>query len=168
MVTLGNPESRFRYEESVIALIRKSEARDYLSRRGLPAGNPFLFPVAAYPQIFEGREFIVIGTDGTDDAGLFCVDVDTGEVAIASNGSDAEIGHVNASPQAFDSCIAEFIRGCPYGNRDSEQEELELFSESLGRALSGIDGTVFREDPGFWYTLLNDVAIGDYIESSDL
>ncbi|MGW2627695.1 SUKH-4 family immunity protein [Micromonospora taraxaci] len=162
MVTLGGSESRFRYEESILTLIRKSDARGYLAQRGLPVDNPLFSPVPAYSHTEEGREFIVIGNDGTDDVGLYCVDVDTGEVAIMSLDLEAGIGHVNASPYAFDRCISEFIRGCPYGSRDSEREELELISRDLGRVLSGIDDSIFDEDPGFWYTLLNDVAIGDY------
>ncbi|MFY1697926.1 SUKH-4 family immunity protein [Solwaraspora sp. WMMA2101] len=162
MIT-GELEPRFRYEESILTLIRKSDARDYLLRRGLPVDNPLFFPMTAYSHTEEGREFIVIGNDGTDDVGLYCVDIDTGEVAITSLGVEVGIGHVNASPYAFDRCISEFIRGCPYGSHGSEREELELISADLGRVLSGIDGSIFDEDPGFWYTLLNDVAIGDYV-----
>ncbi|MEU8821527.1 SUKH-4 family immunity protein [Actinoplanes sp. NPDC048796] len=151
---------RFRYEESVLALIRNPGARDYLSRRGLPTGNPLFFPVAAYTHAGEGREFVVIGHDGT---GLYCVDVVTGEVVITSLEVEDGIGHVNASPQAFDRCITEFVRGLPYGRRDSEREDLESMSENVGHVLSGIDSSVFDDDPGFWPTLLNDVAIGDYV-----
>jgi hypothetical protein len=165
MVTPDESEPRFRYEESVLALIRDTDARDYLSRRGLPAGNPLFFPVPAYAHADEGREFVVIGNDGTEEVGLYCVDVDTGEVAITSLEVEAGIGHVNVSPQAFDRCITEFVRGLPYGSKDSEREELESISENVGRVLSGIDGSIFDDDPGFWHTLLNDVAIGDYVDA---
>ena len=163
-MTLGGSEVRFRYEERVISLIRRPDARNYLVHCGLPADNPLFLPVSAYPLAAEGREFIVVGGDGASDAGLYCVDIDTGEVAITSPGLDAGIGYVNASPYVFDRCISEFTRGCPYGSRTSEREDLELISEDLGRVLLGIDDTIFEEDPGFWHTLLNDVAIGDYLE----
>ncbi|SNY53631.1 SUKH-4 family immunity protein [Paractinoplanes atraurantiacus] len=162
MVTPDASEPRFLYEESALALIRDSDARDHLSRRGLPAGNPLFFPVPAYPHAGEDREFVVIGHDGT---GLYCVDVVTGEVVITGLEAEAGIGHVNASPQAFDRCIAEFVRGLPYGSKDSEREELESISENVGRALYAIDASVFDDDPGFWPTLLNDVALGDYVEA---
>ncbi|WP_433305246.1 SUKH-4 family immunity protein [Actinoplanes sp. CA-030573] len=163
MVTPEESEPRFRYDESVLALIRNPEAREYLSRRGLPDGNPLFYPVAAYAYAGEGREFVVVGNDGTEEEGLYCVDVDTGEVAITSVEVEAGIGHVNVSPRAFDRCITEFVRGLPYGSKDSERDELESMSEAVGRVLLGIDGSIFDEDPGFWHTLLNDVAIGDYV-----
>lgn len=164
MVGVDGSESRFRYDKSALSLIRETAARDYLSGRGLPSGNPLFFPIGARSHTAEGRDFVVIGSDGVDDSSVYCVDVATGEVVITSLDPDVGIGHVNASPQAFDRCLSEFDQRCPYGNRSSSREDLELISADLGRALVAIDGSVFDEDPGFWYNLLHDVAIGDYVE----
>lgn len=164
MVNVNELEPRFRYNESVLSLIRESDARDYLSHRGLPSGNPLFFPGDARLHTAEGRDFIVIGNDGVDDFSVYCVDAATGEVVITSLDSDVGIGHVNASPQAFDQCLAEFYRGCPYGDGDTSRQDLEQISAGLGRALFAIDASIFDEDPGFWYNLLHDVAIGDYAE----
>ncbi|MFD0785615.1 SUKH-4 family immunity protein [Micromonospora azadirachtae] len=157
-------ESRFRYDEQLLSLIREPAARFYLSSQGLPRTSPLFHPGDARPCTAEGRDSIVIGSDGDDDFGSYCVDVDTGEVVILSLRGGDGIGHVNASPEAFARCISEFSRRCPYGDGETSQEEFELISAELGRALSAIDDSVFDEDPGFWCNLLHDVAIGDYAE----
>ncbi|GIG05341.1 SUKH-4 family immunity protein [Catellatospora coxensis] len=162
MVGVSGPESRFRYEESALSSIRDQPARDFLSQRGLSSGNPLFTPTDARSHTASGRDFIIIGQDGADDVEVFCVDAATGEVVITSLTLDAGVGHVNASPQAFDRCLAEFRRRCPYGDRGTSREDLETISADLGRALVAIDASTFDEDPGYWHNLLHDVAIGDY------
>jgi hypothetical protein len=165
MVNANESEQRFRYDEHLISLIRESGAHSYLSGRGLPRENPLFFPVDARLLNAEGRDFIVIGNDGADGFGSYCVDLDAGEVVTTSlDVENGGIGHVNASPETFDLCILEFARRCPYGDGGTSRDELERLSAELGRALLAIDDSVFDEDPGFWYNLLHDVAIGDYAE----
>ncbi|WP_405537717.1 hypothetical protein OG787_33580 [Streptomyces sp. NBC_00075] len=45
---------------------------------------------------------------------------------------------------------------------DADPDGMEKIAESLRRALAEIDPSTLREDPGFWHSLLFDVAIGDY------
>lgn len=41
---------------------------------------------------------------------------------------------------------------------------LEELADLLGRSLGEIDPSALDDDPGFWRSILFDVAIGDYVD----
>ncbi|NJQ04591.1 SUKH-4 family immunity protein [Streptomyces lonarensis] len=145
--------------------LRNDPARRFLGDVGLPADNllfGFAEPIARQVEAYGSeREFIRVGESGDDEE--FCVDIDTGEV-VCINLADASVWHVSESPEKFLACLEEFTSRYPYGESASELEDREVMANTLKEALLAIDATVFDEDPGYWYTILGDVAIGDYSE----
>ncbi|MFZ4154161.1 SUKH-4 family immunity protein [Streptomyces pseudogriseolus] len=143
--------------------LRNDPARRFLSDVGLPAENllfGFAQPLARQVKEDGGeRKFIRVGEGGDDEE--FCVDVETGEV-VCVNLADSSVWHVSESPEKFLACLEEFMSRYPYGGSDSELEDREVMANALKEALFAIDATAFDEDPGYWYTILGDVAIGDY------
>jgi hypothetical protein len=132
---------------------------------GLPADHLLFVPVEPVARTVEKddvvRSLLKVGQGG--DYEEFCVDNDSGEIVSLST-SDSTIWHVNNSPVMFKWCLEEFAARFPYGNGDLDLPEREALAADLAGALLGIDATVLDEDPGFWHSLLGDVAIGDYTE----
>jgi hypothetical protein len=127
-----------RFEESTLSSVRHAEARSFLADVGLPCDH-LLFAALPTPAPRTGvgadgsaRSLLAVGRGADDDT--FCVDTHSGAFVYLS-GHDQSVWHVNASPSAFLECLREF---------------------------AAVDASAFREDPGFWYSLLHDVAIGDY------
>lgn len=143
--------------------LRNDPARRFLSDFGLPAETLlFGFAEPLFRQYEVGsseRNFIRVGEGG--DSEEFCVDIDTGEV-VCVNLADSSVWHVNESPEKFLACLVEFMSRYPYGEGESELEDREGMANALKETLLAIDATAFDEDPGYWYTIIGDVAIGDY------
>jgi hypothetical protein len=154
---------RHRYEARAVASLGEIPGRGFLEEVGLHEETFLFVPAEPVPRHLDAegarREFLRIGQGG--DYEEFCVDVHSGEV-VSLGISDSSVWHVSASVEKFDKCLNEFEAGFPYGDADSELPEREALADALKRALLDIDGTVCDEDPGFWYSLLSDVAIGDY------
>jgi hypothetical protein len=89
------------------------------------------------------------------------LDVVTGEV-VAVNPADASVWHVNESVQQFARSLAAFTERFPFYEQGAESEIHEAAAREFQSCLAGIDHTALDEDPGFWFTLLHDIAIGDY------
>lgn len=154
-----------RFEESSLSSVRHAEARGFLTDVGLPRDH-LLFSALPTPVPRTGvgadgsaRSLLAVGRGADDDT--FCVDPHSGAFVYLS-GHDGSVWHVNASPSAFLECLREFDAGFPYGDADSEGDEHEESAARLTEALGAVDPSAFREDPGFWYSLMHDVAIGDY------
>jgi hypothetical protein len=151
------------YTNQTLQGLRSEPARRYLSDVGLPAENllfGFAEPVSRRVETDEGeRNFVRVGDGGYQEE--FCVDVDTGEI-VSINLADFSIWHVSESPEKFHRCLEEFMTRFPYGDEESDLEDREAMAEGLRAALAAIDATAFDEDPGFWFTILGDIALGDY------
>ncbi|MBZ3902852.1 MULTISPECIES: SUKH-4 family immunity protein [Streptomyces] len=151
------------YAPEAVSPVRDATARRFLTEVGLPEEH-LLFAatdpaVRSVPAGGSERKLLKIGQGGDHDE--FCIDIESGEIVSLST-EDASIWHVNESVTAFHECLEEFSSRFPAGDEDTEPEEWEELSSRFEQALLHIDGTALREDPGFWYSLLHDVAIGDY------
>lgn len=153
------------YAPEALSTLRNAEARLFLQGVGLPEDHllfAFAEPLDRHVAV-EGvqRNLIRVGC-GSDEV-EFCVDGDSGEV-VQLNLSDSSIWHVSESPAKFLECLKVFESRFPYGAEGGDPSEYEEMADRLKDALLKIDPTVFDEDPGFWYTIHMDVAIGDYSE----
>ncbi|WP_053755484.1 SUKH-4 family immunity protein [Streptomyces sp. MMG1533] len=154
-----------RYTPESLSSVRDATARRLLAEVGLPSDH-LLFAAtgpAARSVRANGseRHLLKLGQGGDYDE--YCIDIDSGEI-VSLNTEDSSVWHVNESASAFLECLEEFAARFPYGDEESEPEEWEERAGELREALVRIDGTALSEDPGFWHSLLHDVAIGDYAE----
>jgi hypothetical protein len=154
-----------RYTPESLSSVRDANARRLLTEAGLPEDH-LLFaatsPVARTVRANGSeRHLLKLGQGGDYDE--YCIDIDSGEI-VSLNTEDSSVWHVNQSVSTFLECLEEFTTRFPYGDEETEPEEREELAGQLGEALSRIDRTTLNEDPGFWHSLLHDVAIGDYTE----
>ncbi|GAA3807083.1 SUKH-4 family immunity protein [Streptomyces phyllanthi] len=70
------------------------------------------------------------------------------------------------SPRDFAACLDVLDRGISEAPKEPnpEPEDWEEVAASLQQAIEAIDPSALHDDPGFWYSLLFDVANGDYSE----
>lgn len=155
-----------RYSIEYVACVRNSTAREYLSLVGLPAEHVlFLASEAAGGggvEKVEDRDLLKLGSGGDgDDA--YCVDCESGEVFYRGS-DDSSLFSVNSSPQKLSECLSVFELETARSAGEGDPEMLEELADLLGRSLGEIDSAALRDDPGFWRSILFDVAIGDYVD----
>jgi hypothetical protein len=150
--------------ESTVAIADRV-VRVFLAEVGLPHDHLLFAASDPLPRFVQvggvERQLLRVGDGGLTDE--FCVDCQTGEL-VSFNRADSTVWHVNRSVQEFASCLQAFSDGLPYGTDDADPEELEEQAGRLGEVLTRIDPTVMDDDPGYWHTVLGDVAIGDYAQ----
>lgn len=154
-----------RFAADVVSPVAHESARTFLEEVGLPIDH--LLFAASDPSVRgvdaggSESQFLKVGDGG--DYEEFCIGCISGEVVVI-NTLDSTIWHVNRSPQLFLECLEEFERGLPYGREDITWPEMACVVDLLKQALLAIDPTVQVEKSGFWYDILHDVAVGDYVE----
>ncbi|MEU7332072.1 SUKH-4 family immunity protein [Streptomyces parvus] len=147
--------------------MKNSAAREYLSSIGLPVEH-ILFSASEAAggggaENVEGRDLLKLGSGGDgDDA--YCVDSETGEVLYRGS-DDPSLFFVNSSPQKFSECLSVFEVETARSAGEDDPEMLEDLVDLLGRSLGEIDPLALQDDPGFWRSILFDVAIGDYVDN---
>ncbi|MFI7368428.1 SUKH-4 family immunity protein [Streptomyces sp. NPDC050149] len=155
-----------RYSIEYVACVRNSAARDYLSSVGLPVEHVLFSASEAAggggAEQVGGRDLLKLGSGGDgDDA--YCVDCETGEVLYRGSG-DPSLFSVNSSPQRLSECLSVFEIETARSADEDDPEILEELADLLGRSLGEIDPSALQDDPGFWRSILFDVAIGDYVD----
>lgn len=151
-----------RFSPQAVASVTDLPSRQFLIDVGLPAehllftaSEPLLRVVAAGD---IDRRLLRVGKSGRDE---FLVDCSSGEVVYLSD-VDSSVMHVNESPKKFLECLQEFMSRFPYGEGNLDIAEREALADQLRVALLKVDDTAFIEDPGFWHSIVDDVAMGDY------
>lgn len=151
------------YSDSHVGQVQDRAAREFLTTVGLPVASVLFTADEASGPDLDGamdREAVRIGYD-VEGEGSYYVECGTGAVLHVEEYTFTEF-HVSASVQSFAECLEVFERRTSETAADADSDELEKIAESLRRALAEIDPSTLREDPGFWHSLLFDVAIGDY------
>ncbi|MFJ3900498.1 SUKH-4 family immunity protein [Streptomyces sp. NPDC090025] len=154
------------YSIEYVARVRNSAAREYLSSVGLPVEHVLFSASEAAggggTENTEGRDLLKLGSGGDgDDA--YCVDCETGEVLYRGSG-DPSLFSVSSSPQKLSECLNVFEVETARSAGEDDPEILEELADLLGRSLGEIDPLTLQDDPGFWRSILFDVAIGDYAD----
>ncbi|GAA4018456.1 SUKH-4 family immunity protein [Streptomyces sp. NBC_01352] len=154
-----------RYTPESLSSVRDANARRLLTEVGLPEDHLLFTATSPAERTVRAngseRRLLKLGQGGDYDE--YCIDIDSGEI-VSLNTEDSSVWHVNESASTFLQCLEEFATRFPYGDEETEPEVWEELAGQLGEALSRIDRTTLSEDPGFWHSLLHDVAIGDYAE----
>ncbi|MER7335703.1 MULTISPECIES: SUKH-4 family immunity protein [unclassified Micromonospora] len=161
-------EEKFRYSPEYVECVRDVSARSFLVAVGLPARHDIFtaleMPGEGAALMIEGLEVLKIGVGSeSDDVGVYCIDCDTGSV-IYVNLHDLESVFVNSSPAIFAHCLAEFdaqVAGAVQGPGETDPEDL---AQLLEAGITNIEPMALADDAGFWRSLLNDVAVGDYTD----
>ncbi|WP_405688314.1 SUKH-4 family immunity protein [Streptomyces sp. NBC_00057] len=157
-----------RYSIEYVAFVRNAAARGYLSSIGLPAEHVLFSASEAADggvESAEGRDLLKLGSGGDgDDA--YCVDCKSGEVLYRGSG-DSSLFFVNSSPQKFSEYLSAFERETTRSTGEDNPEMLEELADLLARSFQEIDASALRDDPGFWRSILFDVAIGDYVNDEE-
>ncbi|MFI1357467.1 SUKH-4 family immunity protein [Streptomyces sp. NPDC020898] len=151
------------YSASYVGRVQDRAAREFLTATGLPVASVlFTADEADGPDLGGAvdREVVRIGYD-VEGEGSYYVDAETGAVLYVEAYASTEF-HVSASPQGFAECLEVFERKTSETAADADPDELEEITNSLRSAIEEIDPSTLREDPGFWHSLLFDVANGDY------
>jgi SUKH-4 immunity protein len=155
-----------RYSAKYVEIVADTAARDFLVGVGLPA-VPGVFAPAEPPsdRAFgnEATGVLLRIDDGTEGGGFFGVGCLHGEIIYVAEFNSRRF-YVNSSPELFARCLEAFhdhVLRCPDAG---DRTELEGISDSLSKIIEGIDPSAMRDDPGFWHSLLFDVANGDYCD----
>lgn len=154
-----------RYAVLYVERVRDRAAREFLTTVGLPSASLlFTADEAAARGREQGhpadREVVRLGYD-MEGEGAYFVECATGAVLYVEAYAFTAF-HVSNSPRTFAECLEEVERKTSEAPFDAEPEDWEDIAESLRRSLAEIDPSTLRDDPGFWHSLLFDVAIGDY------
>lgn len=164
------PMPHLKYSQDYVTCVQDLAARDFLVNVGLPIDH-VLFSALEAPleervEEVGGRRLLRVGSGSQDDEDTYCVDCANGEVVYLSR-FDMSDSHVSASPRQFAECLLAFESEISSAASESDPELLEALSERVARRISDIDPSSLREDPGFWGSILFDVANGDYVEEED-
>jgi hypothetical protein len=154
-----------RYSVEYAALVRNSAARGYLSSVGLPAEHVLFSASEADSGTVENaerRDLLELGSGG-DGADAYCVDCESGEVLYRSS-DDSSLFFVNSSPQKFSEFLSAFERETARSAGEDNPEMLEGLADLLARSFHEIDASALLDDPGFWRSIIFDVATGDYVD----
>lgn len=116
-------------------------------------------------ELVAGRGTLKIGY-GEEGEGFYCVDRESGAVLYVESYERSGF-FVNSSPQTFAKCLELFQEETSRLTVELDPSEFEEAAASLGRGIEEIDSPAMSEDPGFWRSLLFDVAIGDYCGDSE-
>ena len=154
-----------RYAVLYVERVRDRAAREFLTTVGLPSASLlFTADEAAARGREQGhpadREVVRLGYD-VEGEGSYYVDCATSAVLYVEAHAFTAF-HVSGSPRTFAECLAVFERKTSQAPVDAEREGWEDIAGSLRQSLAEIDPSTLRDDPGFWHSLLFDVAIGDY------
>lgn len=159
--------SHHEYSVEYVASVQVPAVRDYLTSIGLPVDHVLFSAMEDSSgdgmELVSGRHLLVIGAGAPDTADMYGVDCVSGEVVYVSR-VDTSASHVSVSPRQFDECLRVFEVEIANTGSGDDPEGLEEVSERLAERLVEIDSSIQREDPGFWGSILFDVANGDYID----
>ncbi|WP_433510204.1 SUKH-4 family immunity protein [Nonomuraea sp. CA-143628] len=153
-----------RYSIEYVACVRNPTAREYLSSVGLPAGHVLFSASEAVDggiERVEGRDLLKLESGGGGDD-VCCIDCETGQVFYVGL-DDSSTVLLNSSPQKLSECLNVFDLEITRSAGEDDQAALEELADQLGRSLGEIDSAALEDDPGFWRSILFDVAIGDYV-----
>ncbi|MBT2487479.1 SUKH-4 family immunity protein [Streptomyces sp. ISL-96] len=162
------PVINHRYSIEYVACVRNLAMREYLSSVGLPVGHVLFSASEATgggAKNIEGRDLLKLGSGG-DGADAYCIDCESGQVFNVDN-DGLSLFLVNSSPQNFSKCLNVFELEIGQTVGEADPAVLEGLSDLLGRSLAEIDSSALEDDPGFWRSILFDVAIGDYVDDEE-
>ncbi|MGC4896186.1 SUKH-4 family immunity protein [Micromonospora sp. DT31] len=164
VVASGN----FRYSAGYVECVRDTAAQEFLVAVGLPTTH-VVFVACEAPEDHAllrvaDRELLRIGVaTESDDVGAYHVECGTGEVVYVDALASSEL-YVNASPELFADCLRLFESKIDDAMNGSDDPDPEQLADLLEAEISRIDSSALADDSGFWRSLLDDVAIGDYTE----
>jgi hypothetical protein len=101
---------------------------------------------------------VAFGTSGL--FGRVGIDVATRRVVHVPMVESTACSHVNADLGTFHRCVAATIARFPFYGED-EEERFQPVADELRELIAALDETALAHN-GFWETLCDDVAIGDY------
>jgi SUKH-4 immunity protein len=152
------------YSAGYVDPVTDTEIREFLVGVGMPLVPGIFTAMESESDPTFGGEadgvLLWIGYD-TEGEGFYGVDCRSGEVFNVAEYNFKRF-YVNSSPQRFAQCLTAFREWTSRVPCDADPVEFEEISKSLGGAIAQIDPTALCEDPGFWGSLLFDVANGDY------
>lgn len=156
---------RIRYPEQDVLALSESDGRLVLTEVGVPrdhllfgANESLRREVTA-----SGRTCLRIGEVGSGD-GLF-VDEKSGEILFIG-AHDGNEWHVNRSLRQFIQSLDLFEDSYLFYGANSAIDVREAAVSQLRAALTTVDPTSTRDEPGFWNTVLFDVGVGDYADEA--
>lgn len=142
--------------------------RGYLASVGLPVDH-VLFSAAESADggigRSEGRDLLSLGSGGDGDD-VYCIDCETGEVFYGGPG-DVPSFFVNSSPRELSEFLSVFEAETGRSAGEDDPTALEELADLLMRSFKRIDSAALVDDPGFWRSILFDVAIGDYSDDEE-
>jgi len=139
-----------------------AQIADDLQEIGIPAGaigyeyRPL--SEAAFLAGIGESGLVAFGTSGL--FGRIGIDVATRRVVQIPRVDSTTCSHVNKDLSTFHRCIAAMIARFPFYEED-EEEIFQVVADELHELIAALDDTAFADD-GFWETLCDDMAIGDY------
>lgn len=157
-----------RYSATYVSCLKNEEAREFLASTGLPDVEGDFTPAESTADpVFttdSSRSLLRIGYS-SEGEGFFGVDCGNGEIFYVTL-CNHEKFFVNSSPVLFSKSLIEFQKTLDALPSSGEYDDVEVrsASESLGSAIDRIDPPALLGEPGFWRSILDDIAIGTYCD----
>lgn len=158
----------FRYSPGYVGSLADPEARDLLITTGLPVIPDIFTPQeaasGAISSTKSGRPLLRIGYS-SEREGLYGINGRTGEVIYITE-YDSDEFFANSSPVLFSQCLIEFQNTLDRLPPSSEYDDTEVrgISDSLKAVIARLDPLALLSDSGFWQSILDDIAIGNYCD----
>ncbi|WP_143194446.1 SUKH-4 family immunity protein [Micromonospora sp. CB01531] len=162
----------FRYSAGYVERVRELATREFLVEVGLPVMHVLFMARETSGRSavlrLANRELLRIGeASDSDDVGAYYVDCATGAVKFVVANESTEL-HVNDSPELLADYLAVFDLKNEVGAQGPGQPDPEEIAQALEDEIPRIDPSALADEPGFWRSLIDDVAIGDYTDDGSI
>ena len=96
------------------------------------------------------------------DRAPMCLDVASGEVVCV--GPHGQVYNVNSSLRSFVDSLDAIEAAAPLSPRNPAYDTYQAAADQVHAVLTSIDPPALADATGFWQTILDDIASGDYDE----
>ena len=138
-----------------------------LRQTGVPAGLiGYEYRPLAEAAVLDGfGECGVVVFGSCSLFGLIGIDVASRLIVHIPSTEASVVNHVNRDLGAFHQCVAATIARFPF-YEEHEEDRFDQAADDLRELLASLDATALAHN-GFWETLCDDVAMGDYANWED-
>jgi SUKH-4 immunity protein len=143
------------------ASVSDPDARRILTETGLPDASITSFrPVPTLELLDSDQRYLVFGKWDIDRTPM-CLDLSTGEVVCVPAGESLAYP-VNSTLRAFVESLHAIQAAAPFSPGNPAYPTYQAAADHVKVTLSTIDPAALADEAGFWDTIIDDIANGDY------
>jgi len=152
------------YSPEQVASVTDPDARRLLTEQGLPDTHVTSFRPLHDPRpLADDPRYLVFGMWDLDRVPIGLDLVDGEVVSVAPR--RPEVYQVNTSMRRFVESLDAIQAATPLSPRNPAYDSYDAAAEHVRGVLTRIDPEALADEAGFWQTIVDDIANGDYEES---